>query len=68
MLTHRGFKILSKKNHSTRYESYYPALINGVEISTPGLDAMVFEREQDLVFQNIRDYPLIIITSFDGVA
>ncbi len=66
ILTNQWLSVLSVKNHSKRYNAYYNSQINGMNIDIPGLDAMVFGGTQDLVFQNIRSYPIIIVSNVDG--
>jgi len=47
----------------------YQNEINGKEYRIPGIDVAVFRMgniEKDFVFQNVRDYPVILVMNYDG--
>ncbi len=66
ILTNLWFKFIEKQAHSKRYKSLYTAFINWKLVDIPGLDATVYSNRIDLRFQNIRDYPMIIVMNYDG--
>lgn len=65
ILTNKWLKIQSR-NHSKWFSDLYPAIINGVKITTPGLDATVFAGSVDVKVTNISDYPIILVLNFNG--
>lgn len=54
------------RNHSKRYTNLYRATINGKVISTPWLDATVFDGTIDFKISNRTKYPIIIVANFWG--
>lgn len=57
---------LKARNHSKRFTNLYTATINGVKITTPGIDATVFAWSTDLIITNTSDHPLIIVLNYNG--
>ncbi len=64
MLTNRGFQLLQYIPHSTYYRDLFNAEINGIRVSTPGLDATIYAPRYNLQYKNIRDYPIILVLNF----
>ncbi len=65
ILTNKWFKILDWRNHTLRVTTLYWANINWNYITTPWLDATIYEWSQDLKFQNQTNHPLIFVMEFD---
>lgn len=57
----------STRNHSKRYTSLYTAEINGERISTPGIDSTIYYPYLDLAITNIADYPIILVSNYNGL-
>lgn len=66
ILTNLWLDILEKKAHSIWYKSLYTANINWKLVDMPWLDATVYKNKIDLVFKNIRNYPIILIMNYNG--
>jgi len=69
ILPNKAFKIIDKKNHTRTYKNLYQNTINGEESRIPGLDVAVYAlagAKKDFIFQNIRDYPVILVMNYDG--
>jgi vancomycin resistance protein YoaR len=65
LITNTALK-LKARNHSKRFTNLYAATINGVKITTPGVDATVFAGSTDLVITNTSDHPVIIVLNYNG--
>lgn len=65
ILTNKWLKVQAR-NHSKRFSELYPAIINGLKITTPGLDGTVFAGSVDVKVTNISDYPIIIVLNYNG--
>lgn len=63
-LTNLGLQLLQYSPHSTYYLDLFNAEINGIRISTPGLDATIYSPKYNLQMKNIRDYPIIAVFNF----
>lgn len=67
-LTNLGLSVIDYSPHSTYYRNLYEAEVNGTMIKDPWLDATIFSPVYDLKLKNIREYPIIIGFSFDGLS
>ena len=67
IVSNRAIWVIQARSHSNRYRNLYPATIDGIYIKTPGIDSTVYAWSLDLVFRNISDYPIILVTNYDGV-
>lgn len=67
-LTNLGLSLIDYSPHSTYYRNLYEAEVNGIMVKDPWLDATIFSPIFDLKLQNIRDYPIIIGFTFDGLS
>ena len=56
---------ISARNHSKWYSNLYPAYINDQLVSTPWLDANVYEWTTDLQIKNISNHPVVIVANYD---
>lgn len=63
-LTNLGLQLLQYSPHSTYYLNLFNAEINGIRVSTPGLDATIYSPRYNVKIKNIRDYPIIAVFNF----
>lgn len=66
VLTNSWLELTEQRNHSKRFTNLYASDINWVDVLTPWLDSTVYDGHIDLDITNTRDYPIILITEFDG--
>lgn len=67
MVTNTALERLQVRSHSKWYHALYTATINGTKITTPGIDSTIYNGSPDLVFQNITDHPIIVVSNYNGV-
>lgn len=71
IITNRAFDIITRYNHTRTWKYLYDNTINGKQSQIPGLDVAVYRMwgsQKDFVFQNIREYPVILVMNYDGTA
>jgi len=69
VMMNKGINILESRNHTRHYYNLYNVDINGKNAWTPGLDIAVYAFSAgrlDLRFVNHRDYPIVLVSTYDG--
>jgi len=69
IMTNEWIEVIEDRNHTRHYYNLYNVDINWKNARIPGLDIAVYRLPAwslDLKFKNIRDYPIIFVSMYDG--
>lgn len=69
VMTNKWVEFLEDRNHTRHYYNLYNVDINWKNAWIPGLDIAVYRLSAgslDLKFENTRDYPMVLVSMYDG--